>query len=386
MQSVDDLSKSVQETRLMASHVYGQGKEDGLIHNPPGSSNADTLVLIVDDNEINRYLLSRLLKQQGYAVVVAEDGLRGLTMMRNQCPDLVLLDIVMPELNGYQVLEQVRTDPVLRHTPIVIITAVDDIESVIRCIELGAEDYLFKPFNPVLLKARIDASLEKKRLRDHEQAYLKQLEEEQEKSERLLLNILPKPIADRLKQGQNVIADSFPEVTVLFADIVGFTHLSDLVSPTVLVELLNDIFSAFDRLVEQYDLEKIKTIGDSYMVAGGLPLPRADHAEAIAAMALDMQQEIAKFQTEYVDPFYMRIGIHTGPVVAGVIGHKKFTYDMWGDTVNIASRMELHGIAGRIQVTEAIYQRLQETFRFEPRGYIDVKGKGQMKTYFLVGK
>jgi class 3 adenylate cyclase len=370
----------------MASHVYGQGKEDGVIHNPPGSSNADTLVLIVDDNEINRYLLSRLLKQQGYAVVVAEDGLRGLTMMRNQRPDLVLLDIVMPELNGYQVLEQVRTDPVLRHTPIVIITAVDDIESVIRCIELGAEDYLFKPFNPVLLKARIDASLEKKRLRDHEQAYLKQLEEEQEKSERLLLNILPKPIADRLKQGQNVIADSFLDVTVLFADIVGFTHLSDFVSPTVLVELLNDIFSAFDRLVERYDLEKIKTIGDSYMVAGGLPLPRADHAEAIAAMALDMQQEIAKFQTEYADQFHMRIGIHTGPVVAGVIGHKKFTYDMWGDTVNIASRMELHGVAGRIQVTETTYQRLQDGFRFEPRGYIDVKGKGQMKTYFLVGQ
>lgn len=343
-------------------------------------------VLVVDDNEINRFLLSRLLKQLGYVVLIAENGRQALDMMHANTLDLVLLDIMMPEMDGYQVLEWLRNNSTFRHIPVVMISAVDDIDSVIKCIELGAEDYLFKPFNPVLLRARIDASLEKKRLRDQEQAYLKQIKEERDKSERLLLNILPQPIAERLKQGQNIIADSFADVTVLFADIVGFTQLANLLSPADLVQLLSDIFSAFDRLVEKYDLEKIKTIGDSYMVAGGLPVPRPDHAESVADMALDMQQEIGKFTLDHERTFRMRIGMHTGPVIAGIIGQKKFIYDMWGDTVNTASRMELHGIAGCIQVSESTYRRLEHAYAFEQRGNIEVKGKGMMMTYLLKNK
>ncbi|MEG5171724.1 adenylate/guanylate cyclase domain-containing protein [Microcoleus sp. B3-D7] len=206
---------------------------------------------------------------------------------------------------------------------------------------------------------------------------------EQEKSDRLLLNVLPQPIADRLKQDQSIIADTFAEVTVLFADIVGFTTISSQISPPELVSLLNDIFSTFDRLAEKHGLEKIKTIGDAYMVVGGLPMPRRDHAEAIAQMAIDMQQAIMDFSHTHNQDFSIRIGINSGPVVAGVIGIKKFIYDLWGDTVNTASRMESHGLPGCIQVTSAIYDILQDKYIFESRGAIEVKGKGQMTTYLL---
>ncbi len=212
------------------------------------------------------------------------------------------------------------------------------------------------------------------------------LEAEQEKSERLLLNILPLAIADRLKQEPSAIADGFAEVTVMFADIVGFTELSSRLTPQELVSRLNDIFSRFDALVERHDLEKIKTIGDAYMVVGGLPMPRADHAEAIADLALDIQQEIRAISEELGESFSMRMGINSGPVIAGVIGIKKFIYDLWGDTVNIASRMESHGQEGFIQVTEETYRRLQHSHRFEARGPITIKGKGEMNTYWLLGK
>ncbi|MES3020866.1 MAG: adenylate/guanylate cyclase domain-containing protein [Pseudomonadota bacterium] len=343
-------------------------------------------VLVVDDNALNRDLLARRLQRQGHVVTLAEDGLQALEMLRTVPFDLVLLDIMMPQMNGYQVLENLKADEKLRHIPVIMISALDDIDSVVRCIELGAEDYLPKPFNPVLLKARISACLEKKRLRDKEQAYLQALGHEKEKSERLLLNILPKAIAQRLKNGETTIADSFAEVTVMFADLVGFTKLSAHLSPAELVELLNEIFSAFDGMAERYGLEKIKTIGDAYMVVGGLPTPSDNHADAIADMALDIQAAMNKMRTKGGEALGIRIGIHTGPVEAGVIGTKKFTYDLWGDTVNTASRMESHGVSGAIQVTAATYGRLRDKYIFEERGVIPVKGKGDMLTYLLVAR
>jgi PAS domain S-box-containing protein len=212
---------------------------------------------------------------------------------------------------------------------------------------------------------------------------LNALRVQQEQSERLLLNILPEEIANRLKRGDSTIADTFADVTVLFADIVGFTQLSSRVSPTELVALLNDIFSTFDNLAERHGLEKIKTIGDAYMVVGGLPIACLDHAEKIAEMALDMQEAIAEFSKIHNQHFSIRIGINTGPVVAGVIGIKKFIYDLWGDTVNTASRMESHSKPGCIQVTSTTYHRLQEKYIFESRGAIEIKGKGLMNTYLL---
>ncbi len=231
-------------------------------------------------------------------------------------------------------------------------------------------------------------------------------------SDTLLLNVLPNAIAERLKSGETLIADVHDNATILFADIVGFTRLSAQHSAVEIVQMLNWIFSIFDRLSGQYGLEKIKTIGDSYMLAGGVPLARADNLEATAAMALDILKEISDFATQSGLPIQVRIGIHTGSVVAGVIGEKKFIYDLWGDTVNIASRMESSGEPGRIQVSEEAYQRLSSVigqqslvgsaaidqiltandqtakyqFVFEPRGEIEVKGKGLMRTYFLLEK
>ncbi len=210
--------------------------------------------------------------------------------------------------------------------------------------------------------------------------------QQKEQTDRLLLNILPEAIAHRLKTENSSIADTFEDVTVLFADIVGFTQLSTRMSPQDLVNLLNEIFSAFDQLAERHGLEKIKTIGDAYMVVGGLPVPRKDHAEAIAEMALDMQKEIARFSALNAEELNIRIGINSGSVVAGVIGIKKFIYDLWGDTVNIASRMESHGIPGCTQVTAATYALLRDKYIFEERGTIEVKGRGEMNVYLLVGR
>lgn len=212
------------------------------------------------------------------------------------------------------------------------------------------------------------------------------LQIERDKAEMLLLNILPKSIADRLKISPGTIADAHAEVTVLFGDIVDFTQLSARKSPAQLVALLNLVFTAFDALAEQYGLEKIKTIGDAYMVVGGLPVPRPDHAEAVAEMAIAMQLELTRLSAQTGESLQMRIGINTGPVVAGVIGTKKFIYDLWGDAVNTASRMESHGLAGGIQVTADAYRKLSATYDFEPRGAISVKGKGEILTYFLLGK
>ena len=205
-------------------------------------------------------------------------------------------------------------------------------------------------------------------------------------SERLLLNVLPKTIAERLKRGEGTIAEAYDDVTVLFADVVNFTSFAERTAPRRVVEVLDEIFSAFDALALRHGLEKIKTIGDAYLVVGGLPEPRPDHAEAIADLALEMQAALSRLSEALGIDLAIRIGINSGPVIAGVIGRHKFIYDLWGDTVNVASRMESHGVAGGIQVSEATYQRLRGAFRFEPRGLIEVKGKGRLRAYLLTGR
>ncbi|MBK5266653.1 MAG: PAS domain S-box protein, partial [Acidimicrobiia bacterium] len=209
-----------------------------------------------------------------------------------------------------------------------------------------------------------------------------ELKAERHRSDQLLLNILPGPIADRLKSGESNIADRVDAVTVLFADLVGFTPLSAGMDPDQVVALLNDIFTTLDDLAQRHDLEKIKTIGDEYMVVGGLTTAKTDHVESTAAFALDVLDAFA----EKPGAPQMRIGMQTGPVIAGVIGSTKFAYDLWGDTVNTASRMESHGVPGRIQVTSTVRDALVDSFTFEDRGPVEIKGKGLMETYFLVGR
>jgi class 3 adenylate cyclase len=213
----------------------------------------------------------------------------------------------------------------------------------------------------------------------------RELTEEKQTSERLLLNVLPGPIAERLKTGDNLIVDRFEAVSVLFADIVDFTTMSSRTSPESLVSMLNEVFSTFDTLAERHGLEKIKTIGDAYLVVAGIPTPVADHAAAITRMAIDMIASIEAYSQRHTTHLRIRIGIHTGSVVAGVIGTKKFIYDLWGDTVNTASRMESYGVPGRIHVSEATYALLAAGFDVEKRAPIDVKGKGEMQTYLVIG-
>jgi adenylate cyclase len=483
-------------------------------------SDYQKVILVVDDTPENLHLLSSTLSQQGYDIRGAISGTIALAGIRNIMPDLILLDIMMPEVNGYEVCEQIKADTLLQDIPVIFISAVDDALDKVKAFEVGAVDYITKPFQVEEVLARVELQLNARSLQkrleeqnvrlqqeisDRQQAedqyrsifenavdgifqttpsgrYLsanpalakiygyesptelvaqisdiskqlyvrptrraefiaymqqygtvsdfesqvrrkdgsriwisedaravkdpngtllyyegsvrdiserRQAEEELRRARRdtehLLLNILPQRIAERLKKGQ-VIADNFAEVTILFADIVNFTPYSAQVPPVQLVRLLNQIFSTFDHLVEQYRLEKVKTVGDAYIAVGGLPQPRSDHAEAIADLALAMQQAIAQFHRDTGDPFCLRIGLNTGPVVAGVIGTKKFSYDLWGDTVNVASRMESEGVADKIQLTEATYNALRDKYILKPRGNIRIKGRGEMMTYWLLGK
>jgi class 3 adenylate cyclase len=265
-------------------------------------------------------------------------------------------------------------------TPLVYVALADELSPEIRSQLLNGVVSDLALLTAVLL---LGEAVRARRALDQEHRLLLA---EQERSEGLLLNILPAPIAARLKQGEEVIADDFPEVTVLFADLVDFTTRSRHTTPDQVVQLLDNLFSALDALAERYRLEKIKTIGDAYLVVGGLPQPRPDHAQAVADMALAIRAEVPRHLDPAGRPLAVRIGIDTGPVVAGVIGRRTFSYDLWGDTVNTASRMESHGVAGCIQVTERTYRRLREGYRLAPRGPIQVKGKGQMTTWFLLDR
>jgi PAS domain S-box-containing protein len=485
------------------------------------------VIVIVDDNPTNLGVLFDFLTDSGFKVLVAQDGESALQKVEYARPDLILLDVMMPGIDGFETCRQLKAKASTQDIPVIFMTALSDTVDKVKGFNLGAVDYITKPVQQEEVRARVTTHLTIRNLQKKLEAQNVQLQQEiqekqqaeesrrvteqkyrsifenategifqvtpegtyitanpalariygysspeelmtqitnttqqlyvepmrradlaalmqrsdilsdvesqvyrkdgsviwiseniravrdtsgallyyegtvaditerrqaevalrlaRKKAELLLLNILPQAVAERLKRGQRTIAESFEEVTVLFADLVEFTKFSTQTSPTELVEILNVIFSKFDRLADQHGVEKIKTIGDAYMVVAGLPTPRRDHAQAIAQMGLDMQKAIAQLNSEIGGAFKIRIGINSGPVVAGVIGIKKFSYDLWGDTVNTASRMESHGIAGYIQVTAATYERLKDEYRFEKRGSIQVKGKGEMTTYLLTG-
>ncbi len=341
-------------------------------------------ILIVDDQPANRDLLARHIRRMGHTWEMAENGQVALDKLHTSAFDLVLLDIMMPVMSGYEVLEYMQAEETLRNVPVIVVSAVNDQQSVIRCIELGAADYLFKPFDKVLLRARVQASLMRKAWHDQEEEYRRRIEEEQARSERLLLNVLPAPIAERLKAGEEPLADLFDDATVLFADLVGFTAYAAEHSPDSVVETLNRIYTRFDAIAQRHGLEKIKTIGDAYMAVGGVPLPLEKHAEAAAMAALDMQAVLPEINAELGTDLQMRIGLNSGPLVAGVIGKHKFSYDVWGDTVNTASRLQTLAEPGHIQVAAAFYFRVRNGFALEKRTPLMVKGKGLLETYILL--
>lgn len=349
-------------------------------------------LLVVDDSKLMRMGIIRALQQQGVTrIEQADNGQTALERLKNESFDLMLLDVQMPHMTGIEVLAKLQADPLLKGFPVIVISGGEDIEDVVKCIEMGAEDYLPKPFSPVLLRARLTSSIEKKRLRDLEKMRLAQLQtqhellaQEQAKTESVLLNILPKVISQRLKSGETLIADAHNDVTVLFADLVGFTTLSNGISAEKLVSMLNDIMSAFDLIANQEGVEKIKTIGDCYMLASGIPLARPDHAPAVVRTALAMLAALESFNQQQGAQLQIRVGIHSGPVVAGVIGVHKYTYDLWGGTVNIASRMESTGLPGRIQVSTATAQLIRDDYTLESRGPVSIKGIGEVETFLIV--
>ncbi len=327
-------------------------------------------ILVVEDAPTNIEVLVSLLRTQGYQLNVATNGRGALAVLERVRPDLILMDVLMPEMDGFETCRLLKQTPAWRDIPVIFLTAKSQTGDIVRGFELGAVDYVAKPFSAHELLARVRTHLTLDRLNRENQ--------------RLLLNVLPAPIADRLRKAPGIIAERFDDVSVLFADIVDFTALSTRLSAVELVDLLNRVFSAFDGLAEEHGLEKIKTIGDAYMVAGGLPEPRPDHLDAMARMALAMLASVQRRQAE-LGALSLRLGLHVGSVVAGVIGVRKFSYDIWGDTVNTASRLESHGVAGRVHVSDAVYTRLKARFAFTPRGTVDLKGRGPMSTYFLEG-
>ena len=351
-------------------------------------------VMVVDDSRTLRKLLTRELNGIGITnILEAVDGLEALSLLQKESFDLMLLDMEMPELDGLGVLRKIKADRNLSYLPVIVVSGAEELDKTVECIQIGAEDYLPKPFNSILLRARVYSSLEKKRLRDIDVQRMKELKNEKElldieqmKTEKLMLNILPKPIAERLKKGEKNIAGNYPESTVLFSDLVGFTAMSSQKSASELVTLLNSLFTRFDQRAEQLGLEKIKTIGDAYMAVGGIPIPRSDHAEIVVEMAIGMFEDLKQFNIAHSMNLEMRIGINSGPVVAGVIGFTKFSYDLWGNTVNTASRMESTSVNGRIQVSPSSQELLANGYLLEERGLMECKGLGQITTYFLNGK
>lgn len=406
-------------------------------------------ILIVDDLELNVRMLDRILRNAGYTSIASTtNSLEVCALYRENHYDLILLDIEMPGMNGFQVIEGLKEIEQGDYLPVIVITGHPDYK--LRALQLGAKDFISKPYDLAEVLARVHNMLEVRLLHEEAKRHSKALEQslqeveasrevilrksaeikqlydqvmaEKKIAERLLLNVLPQSIAERLRDrrirsrrlkerrlmnrisGTNkrlkerrlksqrsgiaasfppIIADYFPDVTVLFADIVEFTKFSACMHPEKLVVLLNEIFTEFDGIADSRGLEKIKTIGDAYMAVAGVPVPVANHVVRAAQMALDMMDALADFNKRNGYTLQMRIGINSGGVVAGVIGKHKFIYDMWGDTVNTASRMESQGIAGRIQISDVTRQRLGEQFEVEKRGVIDIRGIGEMQTWFL---
>jgi adenylate cyclase len=336
----------------------------------------DPVVLIVDDNDDNRFTLSMRLETCGYGnILSAADGREALQKMRLGPVDLVLLDIMMPELDGYGVLEEMRSDVALRDIPVVMISALEDINSVVRCIELGATDYLTKPFNPVLLKARVDNLIEKSRYRAQEAAYLDRIESEKRRADELLATVLPRSIVRALKRDGRLAPQRYDDVAVLFCDVVGFTAYSERNPPETVFAELETLIDRFEEIAAKHRLEKIKTIGDAFMATANLLSGLDEPVRAAVACALDMVAAAREFRPDWA----VRVGIDYGPVSAGIMGKKQFQFDVWGDTVNTAARIEEAGRPGTVNLSGRAWLHLRNQAQGRSLGLVDLKGKEKLE-------
>ncbi len=336
-------------------------------------------VLLVDDNPTNLQVLYQALEEEGHELLIALNGEEALEIAGAAQPALILLDINMPVMDGFETCRRLKADPATREIVVIFLSARDSVADKVEGLKLGAVDYVSKPFQFEEVVARVHTQLALKRAREELRAM-------RDKADKLLLNILPQSVAERLKSGERTVVNAIPEATIFFSDLVGFTPLAASLPPGDLVRFLNEVFSEMDKLAGEHGLEKIKTIGDAYMLAGGVPDPRPDHAQAVADFALDLIERLPKLADVGGIPVRIRIGIHSGPVVAGVIGENKFAYDLWGDTVNTASRLESSGVEGRIHISAETRDLLGDAYRTEPRGLTEIRGKQPMETYLLTGK
>jgi CheY-like chemotaxis protein len=339
-------------------------------------SRPDAAILIVDDNGDNRYTLSRRLQRQGYTdLEEAANGREALERLEVRPFDLVLLDIMMPEMDGFEVLERLKADETWRHIPVIMISALSEFDGVVRCIELGAEDYLPKPFNAVLLKARVAASLERKHLHDREAAHLVEIDRQRQRADRLLHAILPGPAVAELKADDRIAPRRFEDVAVLFGDVLGFTLYCDRHSPEEVVANLDSLAVAFEEITHSHGLEKIKTVGDAFMATGNLLEPHEDSVMACLRAASALTEAARRTPAKWE----MRVGIHLGPVVAGVVGSTKFSFDLWGDTVNVAQRLSSFGAEPATYLSAGAWARVADRARGQALGPVSLKGKGDVE-------
>jgi DNA-binding response OmpR family regulator len=335
-------------------------------------------ILVVDDNEDNRYTLARRLNREGYEdVALATNGREALDLIANRSFDLILLDIMMPEMNGYEVLERLKANDVLRHVPVIMISAISELDSVVRCIELGAEDYLPKPFNSVLLSARIGASLERKRLHDREAAHLAEIQRQRVRADELLHAILPALAVRELQTTDRIAPRRFEDVAVVFGDLVGFTSYCERHPAEVVIANLDCLAFDLEQIASHHTLEKIKTIGDAFMATANLLEPHADPVMASIRFAFEMV-EAARCNPA---GWQIRLGIHIGSVMAGVIGRSKFSFDLWGDTVNTAARLSALGSEGAVYLSGDAWRRIEGRWPGHCLGRMSLKGKGEIDVY-----
>lgn len=341
-------------------------------------------ILLVDDTLVNLRILAEMLAAQGYKVRPVTSGPQALQAAIAAPPDLVLLDINMPGMTGYDVCQQLKAHSHTRDVPVIFMSARDEVLDKIRAFEVGGVDYVTKPFHLEELLARVATHVSLRALQRQLQDAARALAEQKRRSDDLLYSMLPRSVANALREGKTVEGDAFPAVTVLFCDIVDFTATASSHSPRAIFDLLGLLYTRFDALLGRHPVYKIETVGDCYMIAGGVPDPDPRHADAVVAVALDMIDAVAGIKLPGGAPLQIRIGINSGPIVAGVVGTRMPRFCLYGDTVNIASRMETTSTPMHVQVSENTSALLDRTrWQLEPRGEIELKGRGTMRSYFV---
>jgi class 3 adenylate cyclase len=334
-------------------------------------------ILVVDDDDGMRRAHERMLRSEGHEVQTAEDGVMALAVLQREWFDLVLLDMRMPLLNGLEVLAKLRADPRTVELPVLMCSGSDDMDDIVRCVALGADDYLVKPPRAPLLHARVRAAIERKFARDQERAYLASIDRERRRADSLLASLFPAPVVEEFRTTGTVTSRRHEDVAVLFCDVVGFTAWCDRHTPEEVVTTLQAMVERLELLSDRHGLLKIKTVGDAFMATAGL----FDGSEQPVMACVRAAEEMIVAVRELEPEWEVRVGVHFGPVVAGIVGHKQFQFDVWGDTVNTAARVEQHAKPGSTALSTAAWEFARGNVAMASMGTIEVKGKGPMELF-----